>query len=83
MRNRGVELFILPEVVTYFLFCVFIYCLVQDQLDCNDVDLAALLYRDGVSDLSTSSRLIECYKKVVELKRNQGEYDQFYIHVLT
>ncbi|XP_065904261.1 midasin-like isoform X2 [Dysidea avara] len=66
MRNRGVELFILPE----------------DQLDCNDVDLAALLYRDGVSDLSTSSRLIECYKKVVELKRNQAHRPPSITHLL-
>jgi len=52
---------------------MFLFLVWQDQLDCNDVDLAALLYQDGITDLNSSCGLIECYKRVVELKRSKGE----------
>lgn len=74
MRNRGIELFILPEVCysTHYTNKHFYY-FSKDQLDSRDMDLAVLLRYNDIEDSTTATQLIGFHKEVVQLRRSQGE----------
>ena len=74
MRNRGIEIFILPEVqlTTQEMMTESHWLYLKDQLDNNDTDLAVLLHHSGIEDATIARQFTEFHKQVVQLRKDHG-----------